>query len=86
MLADVSHIARVHRVARKIKPLSEQIRELIDSSGETRYRIAKNTGIQQSGLCKFMTGKQGLSLEALDTLSVYLGWEIRPRIKDESNG
>jgi len=64
---------------RKI-PLSDQMRQLIDNAGETRYRIAVETGIDHATISRFMTGKGGLSIDCIDALSEYLGWRI---ISDE---
>ena len=57
-------------------PLSEQLRAAIEDSGETRYAIAKATGIDQSVLSRFVNGERGLSLDAIDTLGDYLKLEI----------
>ena len=62
---------------KKPKTMSDQMRELIVSCGETRYRIAQNTGLSESMLSKFATGRQGLSMAALDVLGAYLQWEVR---------
>lgn len=58
------------------KKLSDQIRKAVDKSGVTRYRLAKETGIDQGALSRFHHGKAGLSLNALDRLGAYLGLEI----------
>ena len=58
------------------RKVSDQIRRLIDSSGMSRYRIAKRTGIDQSALSRFMSGERGLSTTALDTLGKLLGFEV----------
>lgn len=65
-------------MARK-KPMtmSDQMRELITNCGETRYRISQKTGLSESMLSKFATGRQGLSMAALDVLGAYLNWEVR---------
>jgi hypothetical protein len=62
-------------------PVSEQVRLAIDASGQSRYAICKATGIDQGQLSKFMAGKLGLSLDALDVLCAYLGLEVRPVAK-----
>ncbi len=62
---------------KKPKTMSDQMRELIANCGETRYRIAQNTGLSESMLSKFATGRQGLSMAALDVLGAYLHWEVR---------
>ena len=56
--------------------LSEQIREAMDDSGLTRYRIAQDTGIDESTLAKFYHGTRGMSLESLDVLCAYLELRI----------
>lgn len=55
--------------------ISDDMRRLITECGETRYRIAKNTGLTQSMLSKFMAGA-GLETKSLDTLGKYLGWRV----------
>ena len=53
---------------RRSKKLTDQVRQAIDDSGLTRYRIAKETGIDESTLAKFYNGHRGLSMEALNAL------------------
>jgi hypothetical protein len=57
---------------RRSKKLSDQLRVAIDGSGRTRYRIAQDTGIDQSSLAKFYNGLQTLSMENVDKLGEYL--------------
>jgi transcriptional regulator with XRE-family HTH domain len=68
-------------MARKPPRLSDQIREAIESCGQTRYRIAKETGISQPTLSRFMDGSRGLPMKTLDRLAEYLGLEIVVRKK-----
>jgi len=56
--------------------LTDDLRQAIDDSGLTRYRIAKDTAIDESMLAKFYNGKGGLSMESLDRLGKYLGLRI----------
>ena len=56
--------------------LEDGIRKAIESSGQTRYRIAKETGISQAHLSRLMSGERGLSVEMLERLAPYLGLEI----------
>ena len=53
----------------------------IETSGTTRYRISKDTGISQTQLCRVMSGERGLSIGALETLAEYLELEIVMRPK-----
>lgn len=54
----------------------EQLRKVIKASGKSRYRISKDTGIDQSALSFFMSGKLGLSVERLELLAKYLGYRV----------
>lgn len=56
--------------------LTDQLRQAIDDSGLTRYRIAKETGIDESALAKFYNGHQGLSTNALNALGECLQLRI----------
>ena len=59
--------------------LSDQIRKAIETSGMTRYRLACESGVDQGALSRFVHGKVGLSLAALDRI----GLVLRLRIVDE---
>lgn len=67
--------------------LSNQLRRIISDWPESRYRIAKETGISESLLSKLMTGERGISLETLDVLGKYLHLELRVKTskKTEAN-
>jgi transcriptional regulator with XRE-family HTH domain len=56
--------------------LTDQLRQAIDDSGLTRYRIAKETGISESALAQFYNGHRGLSMEALNALGLFLQLKI----------
>ena len=56
--------------------MTDQVRQAISDSGLTRYRIAKDTGVDESTLAKFFHGTRGLSLDNLDLLCEYLGLRI----------
>ena len=57
----------------------DDLREAINASGTSRYRISKETGISEAQLSLFMAGKKGLSVEALEKLAHHLGLEIIAR-------
>ena len=71
---------------KRIKKLSDQIRNAIDNSGVTRYRIAQETGISEATLSKFHLGQRGLSTKALNALGEFLQLEIIMRRKPEQEG
>ena len=61
---------------RRTNLLTDQLRQAIDDSGLTRYRIAKETGISECALAQFYNGHRGLSMEALNALGEYLQLKI----------
>jgi plasmid maintenance system antidote protein VapI len=56
--------------------LESLIREEIDRQGLTQYRIAKDLGIAQTGVLKFLAGG-GLRVDTAVRLLDYLGMELR---------
>jgi hypothetical protein len=62
-------------MSKKRIPLTEQIRRAVAGCGESRYMIAKATGVDAAALCRFMQGG-GLSMESLDALAEHLGLRI----------
>lgn len=57
------------------------IRAAIEASSETRYRIAKESGVAQSQLSRLISGERGLDLLTVQKLAEYLGLEIVIRPK-----
>lgn len=45
----------------------------------SRYRIAKELGIAESTVSRFMTGKGGLSMDNLDALADLLDLDLKAR-------
>lgn len=58
------------------KTFTEQLRRLIETSGQSCYRISLETGIDKATLSRFMNQKGGLSMPNLDLLAEYLGWTV----------
>jgi hypothetical protein len=59
------------------KLVSEQLREAIERSGKTRYRIHKETGIAESQLSRFVNDPSvSLSLKNIDKLCECIGTEL----------
>ena len=63
-------------VRKKPKTISEQLREAIDASGMSRYRICKEIGLGESTMSHFMAGDCGLQLSTIDRLGELLGLRI----------
>jgi transcriptional regulator with XRE-family HTH domain len=59
--------------------VSETLRRAIEQCGMSRYEIAKETGIAQSMLSRFVTARRGLSLDAVDRLAAFLKLELVER-------
>ena len=57
--------------------LTDQLRQLVENCGQTRYQIWKATGISEPTLARLVSGERFLSPDALDMLGEYLGLELR---------
>jgi transcriptional regulator with XRE-family HTH domain len=66
--------------------LTDQLRQVIEDSGLTRYEIAKATGIDESALAKFYNGHRGLSMNALNALGEFLQLTIILGRKSDKKG
>jgi transcriptional regulator with XRE-family HTH domain len=66
--------------------VSDQLRQAIDDSGVTRYRIAQETGISETALALFYNGQRGLSMKALNALGEFLQLKIISGRKPEQKG
>lgn len=58
--------------------ITDQLRQAIETCDETRYRIAKNTGISEASLCRFVWGEP-MRGDNIDTLGKYFGLELVKR-------
>jgi transcriptional regulator with XRE-family HTH domain len=58
------------------KTLSDQIRAAIRKCGMTRYRLAAEARVDQGALSRFINGKSGLSIAALDRISEIIGLRV----------
>ena len=61
--------------------LSDQLRRAVDESGLSRYRICKETGIDQGMFSHFMAGRVALGLGNVDALADLLELDIVARKK-----
>ena len=69
-----------------MEQLLKKIRKAVETSGKSRYRIARESGLAQSQLSRLISGKRGLSLEALVRLADCLGLEVVIRPKRRRKG
>lgn len=61
--------------------LERQLRQAIRDSGLTIYRLAKDSGVSQPVLSRFVNGKRGITLATASKLAEALGLELRPKRK-----
>lgn len=52
--------------------LSAQLRTHVRESGLSMLAVARGAGIDQAALSRFLAGKRGLRLDALDRLAAFL--------------
>ena len=70
-------------MSRKKPSFSDQIRQAIRDSELTRYRIAKETGVSESALSRFVNGERSLNLSTIDLLADLLGLEVSVKKKGQ---
>jgi DNA-binding phage protein len=59
--------------------LSEQLRAAIVDSGLSVYRIAKDAGVQQATLQRFMAEQRDMRLSSVDAITAHLGLHLVKR-------
>jgi DNA-binding phage protein len=63
----------------------ESLTKAIQKSGKSRYKISKDTGIDNAVLCRIVSGGS-CSIETADKLCKYLGLEIVPKKRKRKAG
>jgi len=61
-------------------PISEALRAAVRTAlahGVTRYRIAKDAGLDHTALTRFLAEGRDVRLSTVDALADYLGLELR---------
>lgn len=56
----------------------DEVRQAITDSGLTRYAIAKQTGVNEAALSRFMAGQIGMTLATLEKLRPIIRVSIKP--------
>lgn len=59
--------------------ITDVLRRAVESSGQTRYAIARATGIPESTLSRFVAEGKGLRSENIDKLCAHLGLILTTR-------
>jgi len=79
-------IEYVPDMAKKPKLISEQLREAMLAADVSRYRIAKDIGVTEALLSRFMNGVAGIGPETIDKIGEYLGLRlVGPKRKRKKN-
>jgi len=60
------------------RSLVDELRDAILNSGQTEYRVAKDSGTPQPVLNRFVRGERGISLETAAKLCKYLDLHLAP--------
>jgi plasmid maintenance system antidote protein VapI len=63
-------------MARKLKLLSEQLRDAILNADVSRYRMARDIGVTEALLSRFINGGAGLGQATIDKVGKYLGLQL----------
>jgi hypothetical protein len=61
---------------RETPRVSNVLRQAVRDTGETLYRVSKDSGVSYAPLHRFMKGQSALSLGAVDRLCAYLGLRL----------
>ena len=64
-------------------PLSQQLRDAVDSCGMTRAEICREIELPESTMSHFMAGQYGLALTTIDRLGRLLGLRL---VSDHNTG
>jgi len=63
--------------------IMEQLAQAITNSGASRYRIHKDTGINQAVLHRIVTGSAGCNMDTFNILCEYLNLELVSKDRKE---
>ena len=56
--------------------ISGQLRWYLERSGQSTYRLERETGVSNAALSRFLRQNRGLTLETVDKLAKYLGLRL----------
>jgi len=56
--------------------MGNRLKEVLEKEGVTAYRLWKELGIDQGQLSKFFSGQVNISLEMLEQIAGYLGYDL----------
>ncbi len=65
----------------KLKPVSEQLRAIIEDGSLSRYRLSKDSGVDASQLLRFINGTGKLTTASLDRIGKVLKLRITSELE-----
>lgn len=71
-----------HGILLVMTTMSDRVREAIKTSGLTRYQIAKQSGVTEGALSRFVAGERDMTLRTLERIAPLIGVRLtvsRPR-------
>ena len=72
---------RITIMSKRQLQFSDQLRQAIQQSEKTRYRISQETGISEAVLSRFLHKKVGLSMTTIDLVCGCLKLRLAPENK-----
>jgi transcriptional regulator with XRE-family HTH domain len=57
----------------------DQLRDAVNRSGKTHYRVAKESGVSQPVLARFMGRQRDIRAATFAKIAAALGLELRPK-------
>jgi transcriptional regulator with XRE-family HTH domain len=57
--------------------MGNRLKKILNREKVTAYRICKDLGIDQGQLSRFFNEKEGISLDKLEMIADYLGYDIK---------
>lgn len=64
-------------VAAAPRTVTQQLRDAIEESGLSAYRLAADSGVNVAAILRFKAAERGLTLDSVDRLALALGLELR---------
>lgn len=73
-------------LAKAMERLCRELRKELSSERHTDYRVAQETGVNQSVVTNFRNEKRGIGNETADILAEYFGYQITVNIEPKGRG
>jgi plasmid maintenance system antidote protein VapI len=70
-----------HMTGQSRQTLTEQLKQAVAATGKSVTAVARESGVPQPVLHRFVTGERGLLLDTADRLCAYLGLHLHPAVE-----